>query len=236
MTYRVRLSIWGRTDYEEAWENQEVLAAAVREGAEDRLVFVEHPPVYTFGRRVRPENLLAAPEALAERGARVVESDRGGDITFHGPGQVVAYPILSLRRRGIGPNDYVRGLEETLIRALAGFGIDAARSAGRPGVWVGGDKIAAIGVRLRGGVTTHGFALNVTTDLSFFKAIVPCGISGAGVTSIERESRAAPDIEAVHDALLAAFGDVFESELVDGEGPSQTALRSSREAAMAHGR
>lgn len=211
MTYRVSLLHWGEIDYRAAWSRQESIASDVRSGGDDSLILVEHPPVYTYGRRVRPEHLLVAPEALTARGASLVESDRGGDITFHGPGQIVAYPVLDLKRRGIGPNEYVRGLEETVIQALRRFGVTAERSTGRPGVWVGDSKIGAIGVRLRGGVTTHGFALNVETDLSYFEAIVPCGISGAGVTSMKRELGFSPGIAAVQDALIADFENVFAS-------------------------
>ncbi|MGE0056838.1 MAG: lipoyl(octanoyl) transferase LipB [Dehalococcoidia bacterium] len=250
MSYRVHLLRWGRKAYRNAWEEQEAAASDVRAGGEDCLVLVEHPPVYTFGRRVRPEHLLVAAEELTKRGAEVVESDRGGDITFHGPGQIVGYPILDLKRRGIGPNEYVRGIEEVLIRALDRFGIVAERAAGRPGVWVGNRKIAAIGVRLRGGVTTHGFALNVCTDLSWFEAIVPCGLNGFGVTSIGEETvehevgggfTSLPDVE---NALVTAFEGVFDSEMIVNShtkpGEPRTPLKNawngpSREAVLAHG-
>lgn len=215
MTYRVRLWRWGQAAYREGWERQEDLAAQVRAGGDDALVFVEHPPVYTFGRRVQAEHLLVPAGELSQRGAEVVESDRGGDITFHGPGQIVCYPIIGLRRRGLGPSEYVRGLEETVIRALDCFGIVAGRSPGRPGVWVGNNKIAAIGVRVRGGVTTHGFAVNVSTDLNWFAAIVPCGLFGAGVTSMEHEVGGGhitiPDVQ---NALADSFEGVFDSELI----------------------
>jgi lipoyl(octanoyl) transferase len=227
------------SEYNTAWERQEQAASEVRVGGTEALALVEHPPVYTFGRRVRPEHLLVASEELSKRGAQVVESDRGGDITFHGPGQIVGYPILDLKRRGIGPSEYVRGLEETLIRALDRFGIVAERSSGRPGVWAGNSKIAAIGVRLRGGVTTHGFALNVNTDLSWFEAIVPCGLSGAGVTSISRLSTSSlstfggghVSMAAVEDALVEAFEGVFDSQLIE----ATTSDSSRREALLVHG-
>jgi lipoate-protein ligase B len=215
--------------YRQAWEKQESLATRLREGGLESLVLVEHPPVYTFGRRVRPEHLLVAAHDLSLQGAEVVESDRGGDITFHGPGQIVGYPILDLKQRAIGPNEYVRGLEETLIRTLDRFGIVASRSPGRPGVWAGNDKIAAIGVRVRGGVTTHGFALNVSTDLSWFQAIVPCGLAGAGVTSMEREVGGHFTLRDVEGALVAEFEGVFDSEMIVNR------LRETREAVLAHG-
>ena len=164
----------------------------------------QHPPVYTFGRRVRPENLLVTPT-----GAEVIESDRGGDVTYHGPGQLVAYPILDLRQRHLGAADYVRLLEAVMIRSAAAFGIDACRVPGRPGVWAGGAKLGAVGVRIQGGVTTHGLALNVATDLARFDAIVPCGLSGVRVTSLERELGYSPHIEEVEDAMIGAFETVF---------------------------
>jgi lipoyl(octanoyl) transferase len=193
---------------------------------------LQHPPVYTFGRHVRPEHLLIPAEELSARGALLVESDRGGDITFHGPGQIVGYPILDLKKRGLGPNEYVRRLEAVLIRTCDGFGVTARRVAGRPGVWVDNAKVAALGVRLQRGVTTHGFALNVETDLSWFAAIVPCGIMDAGVTSLAQELGASPGIEAVEGAVASAFEDVFDAELVAEslERPS-----TGREALLAHG-
>jgi lipoate-protein ligase B len=241
---------WAQKPYRQAWEEQESIAASVRHGGPESLVLVEHTPVYTFGRRVRPEHLLVAAQELNLRGAEVVESDRGGDITFHGPGQIVGYPILDLKRRGLGPSDYVRGLEETLIRTLDGFGIVAERSPGRPGVWVGNSKIAALGVRVRGGVTTHGFALNVSTDLSWFDAIVPCGLAGAGVTSMERQVGGGHfTISDVEHALVTEFEGVFDSATfvnVDtNPGVPRTPLKAAlseapdaaneRETVLAHG-
>jgi lipoate-protein ligase B len=227
--------------YREAWEQQETLASEVRNGNDDALIFVEHPPVYTFGRRIRLEHLLVAAEELSMRGAEVVESDRGGDITFHGPGQIVAYPIINLKRRGLGPSDYVRGLEETVIRALDRFGIVAERSPGRPGVWVGNSKIAAIGVRVRGGVTTHGFALNVSTDLRWFEAIIPCGLNGFGVTSMEHEVGGGHfTLAEVEDALVTTFEGVFDSQMIvhtftdipSNPGAPRTPLKAGPERAV----
>jgi lipoyl(octanoyl) transferase len=217
----VRVSHLGVLDYLTAWRWQTATADALREGSgQEALAFVEHPPVYTFGRRVRPKHLLVDIETLNLRGADVIESDRGGDITFHGPGQLVCYPILDLRARGIGPVEYVRGLEETLIGALAAFDIDSERVAGRPGVWAAGAKVAAIGVRVQGGVTTHGFALNVDPELSWFDAIVPCGLADASVTSMAEILGAAPAIHEVQSAVLTAFESVFGGvrELVSVDG------------------
>jgi lipoate-protein ligase B len=203
----------------------------LRAGAgNEALGLLEHEPVYTFGRRIRPQHLLAGRAEVAARGSAVVESDRGGDVTFHGPGQLVCYPVLDLRHRGIGAVDYVGRLETTVIEALRAFGIEGARVEGRPGVWVEGAKVAAIGVRVQGGVSTHGFALNVETDLSWFDAIVPCGIRDASVTSMERILCRSPGVPAVQDAICNAFEDVFDSILL----PAPAAREM--EPVAAHGR
>ncbi len=170
---------------------------------------------------MRPEHLLVERETLRARGAVLVESDRGGDVTFHGPGQVVCYPILDLRRRELGAADYVRLLEQTMIGALQRFGIVAGTVHGRPGVWVGDAKIGAIGVRVQGGVTTHGFALNVDTDLAWYDAIVPCGLADAGVTSMAQLGVEA-SIDSVEDALLDEFALLFKVEF---EEPSNRGYR-----------
>ncbi len=172
----------GMVEYQEAWEKQQRLAEACRQDGCGRLLLLEHPPTYTFGVRGKEEHLLLDEGALAEVGAAVHRVDRGGDVTFHGPGQLVGYPILDLRRWRQGPVWYVRALEQVLIEALSGFGIAAGRSEGRPGVWVGNKKIAAIGVRVSRGVTSHGFALNVDPDLQFFSHIIACGLPDATVT------------------------------------------------------
>ena len=164
--------------------------AARRIGGElpqDFLLLVEHPPVITFGRSIRAGHLTATPDLLAARGVEVHETERGGDITFHGPGQLVGYPIVDLTRHRQDLHWYLRALEEVQVRALAAFGIAAARHPGKTGVWTRGRKIASIGVHARQWVTWHGFALNVTTDLSFFDLIVPCGLAGVDMTSVARE-------------------------------------------------
>lgn len=200
----------GLVAYDEALAWQQARAEAVRTGAAlEALAVLQHPPVYTLGMRGERRHVLATPEALAARGAGLVPTDRGGDVTFHGPGQLVAYPILDLRRRELGPATYVRMLETVLIDTLARFGIEAGRVPGRPGVWAEESKVAALGVRVRGGVCTHGVALNVSTDLGWFDAIVPCGIADAGVTSMERLLGVAPPHQAVEDAFIEAFARVF---------------------------
>ncbi len=183
----------------------------------DQLLLLEHPPVITLGRGGDAENLLASPEALRARGIRYYETTRGGDITYHGPGQIVGYPILHL---GDGKRDvrrYVTKLEEVLIRVVAEYGITATRAEGKRGIWVGNDKIAAIGVRIARWVTSHGFALNVNTDLDHFGLITPCGIRGSGVTSIAREIRHEAPLDEVRTIVAQKFGEVFEREIIPVE-------------------
>jgi lipoyl(octanoyl) transferase len=177
----------------------------------DVLLFVEHPHVLTLG--VRGDggrgHILASPDALAALGVAVYETGRGGDITYHGPGQVVGYPILDLRPDRCDVHRYVRDLEDVLIRTAADYGIRAARVEGLTGVWVGEDKLAAIGVRIARWITSHGFALNVNTDLSYFDLIVPCGIVGRGVTSLSRLLGGPIDPGDVEERLAFNFSKVF---------------------------
>ena len=174
MTKSVLLHRPGRLDYDVALRWQREMAAALHDDdGHEALAILQHPPVYTLGCRARREHLLVDAAELAARGAAVVQVSRGGDVTFHGPGQLVAYPILDLRRRQLGAADYVRSLEETVIATLARFGVRGERVVGRPGVWVGGAKLAAVGVRVQRGITSHGLALNVSTDLSWFDANRP---------------------------------------------------------------
>lgn len=214
-----------------AW--QRCIADEVRRGAPEALALFQHAPVYTLGRRARYDHLLAPRLDLERSGAEVMHSDRGGDVTYHGPGQLVAYPILHLRKRGLGPKTYVHALESVLIQTLERFDIAAGRVSGRPGVWVGNDKIAAIGVRIEGGVTTHGFALNVTTDLDRFGAIVPCGLRDAGVTSMKGILGHAPDLHEVAGTLLEVFQGAFDC-------PASTSTRElqdieAQESVLSHG-
>jgi lipoate-protein ligase B len=179
----------GTMPYGDALELQRGVARARISGeiAEDVLLLVEHPPVVTLGRSSKQKNLLASPELLAGRGVELFEVERGGDITFHGPGQLVGYPIIDLKRHKQDLHWYLRRVEEALIRSLVPFGIVGERSAGFTGVWTKGRKIASIGVHARDWVTWHGFALNVTTDLRYFDLIVPCGISAVEMTSVTQE-------------------------------------------------
>jgi lipoyl(octanoyl) transferase len=219
MTSTVGLRRLGLMPYEDAWRWQREAARALREQeAPEFLALLEHPPVYTLGRRSRGASLLVRPAELITRGADVIEVDRGGDVTFHGPGQLVAYPILDLKERGLGPSEYVRLLEEVVIRALERFGLMGERVPGRPGVWAGGGKVCAIGVRVQSGVSTHGFALNVVTDLSWFDAIVPCGLPDITVTSMERLRSDSLQMTSVMRAVEDAFESVFDCRLVPSTG------------------
>ena len=181
----------GRMAYRDAWKIQEDAHAQVLAGGEEQLLFVEHPPVITFGRRAGvARNLLASDEQLAKLGVEVVQSDRGGDITFHGPGQIVAYPILRLNDHGFSVGGYVHALEQAVIDTLAEFGIAATTDKSAVGVWTEDAghlaKICAIGVRIKRGVSLHGLALNVESDLSYFNLIIPCGLVGRPITSMRQ--------------------------------------------------
>lgn len=182
----------GVMGYREAWARQESAHGEVAEGGAERILLVEHPAVITFGRRAGGErNLVASAEQLGKLGVEVVQSDRGGDVTFHGPGQVVAYPIIRLMDHGLSVGGYVRALQEVVVEVLRGIGIAAHLEQGAVGVWVkdgSGEsaKICALGVRIRRGVSLHGIALNVRVELGYFDLIVPCGLTGRKVTSVER--------------------------------------------------
>jgi lipoyl(octanoyl) transferase len=209
--------ILGRVPYTEALALQLGARAALKSGeGPERLLLLEHPHVYTLGRNASGADVLAGPEWLAARGVEVVECDRGGQVTYHGPGQLVGYPIVNLSpdRRDI--RRYVRDLQEVLIRTLAGYGIAAQPGEGPEniGVWVGEEKIASIGVHLSRWITTHGFALNVATDLSYFAGIIPCGLHQVQMTSIERLTGLTPSLEDVAATVAGHFGEVFGRELV----------------------
>jgi lipoyl(octanoyl) transferase len=198
----------GRVGYADALATQRATADLVRAGtAPETLFLLTHPPVVTMGRRATEKNVLLSREELASRGVEVVETDRGGDVTFHGPGQVVGYPILDLRRRGLGPHTYLRFLEGKLIDVLAGYGVEAFRDPDYTGVWTKAGKIAAMGIRVSAGVSLHGFALNVNTDLAYFGLIVPCGIQGRPVATMEQVLGRPVDLEDVMDRLAAAFAE-----------------------------
>jgi lipoyl(octanoyl) transferase len=183
----------------------------------DTLLLLEHPHVYTLGRNARQENMLVSAEWLAARGAQVFHTDRGGDVTYHGPGQLVGYPILDLTQHRRDISWYMRSLEEVFIRTAGDFGIGAGRSEGAAGVWVGNDKLAAMGVHLSRWVTSHGFALNVNTDLSYFEWIVPCGLHGKGVTSLAKLLGRPVEMEDVTERVVEHFGEVFGVEVVESQ-------------------
>lgn len=219
----------GLIDYGTALKLQETLVDLRKRGRiADTLLLFEHPPVITLGRNAKSANIVASPEFLAERGVEVFEINRGGDVTFHGPGQLVGYPICDLRGltpgvsgKRIGAVEFVRRMEEVLIRACADFDIAAERVPGLTGVWTPERKIAAIGVHISRGVTSHGFALNVATDLEQFKLIVPCGISNKDVTSMKQElgGRVTPggkklDIETVEQSITRQWGYVFGTQIL----------------------
>jgi len=210
----MRVEDLGTMRYREAWALQERAHAEVVAGGEERLLLVEHPPVITFGRRPGVErNVVAPPEALERRGVEVVPSDRGGDVTFHGPGQLVVYPIIRLNDHRLSVGGYVRALERSVIEALRELGASARKDDCAVGVWTEDPpgsgtlaKICAIGVRVRRGVTLHGLALNVTTDLTFFDLIIPCGLVGRAVTSLQKLlGPRVPEMTAVKRALTESL-------------------------------
>jgi lipoate-protein ligase B len=204
----------GVTPYLPMWERQRALAAARgRNEIDDLLLLLEHPPVYTNGRGGRREHLLVDEAALARLGASYVEIDRGGDITYHGPGQLVGYAVVDLDRAGLSARTYVRGIEQALIRTAAHFGVEAEAVPGYTGVWVGDEKLAAIGVKVSRNVTYHGFALNVDPDLSYFGHIIPCGIADRGVTSLARLLGRALAVDEVAPVCAEAFADMIGSDL-----------------------
>ena len=193
---------------------QKLVSLRQSEAIPDQLLLLEHPPIITLGRGGDAANLLAAPDVLRANGVRYYETTRGGDITYHGPGQVVGYPIIHLGEGNRDVRKYVTKLEEVLIGTVAQFGIRATRAEGKRGIWVGNNKIAAIGVRIARWVTSHGFALNVNTNLDHFRLITPCGIQGAGVTSIAREIGEEVPLDEVRAVVVRKFAEVFDREMV----------------------
>jgi lipoyl(octanoyl) transferase len=205
----------GRTKYAEAWDLQRRLFDLRHYGMiGDALIFTEHDHVYTLGKGGDENHLLATEAELKQAGTDVFRIDRGGDITYHGPGQIVGYPILDLSSYKTDLHWYLRSLEEMIILALAEFDIEGTREEGMTGVWVKGEKIAAIGVKVSRWITMHGFALNVNTDLSRFDRIIPCGIFHKGVTSLSRLLGKEVPLADVHDCLARAFSVVFGRQLV----------------------
>jgi lipoyl(octanoyl) transferase len=201
--------------YADGLRIQERAVERLRTGAgSEQLLLLEHPHVFTLGRGADSRNVLADREQLESKSIEVHETGRGGDVTYHGPGQLVGYPIISLKPDRCDVHQYVRDLEEMLIRSIADFGITGTRVAGLTGVWVGEEKIAAIGVRIARWITSHGFALNVNTDLNYFQMIVPCGITDKGVTSVSRLLGRTLDIQEVIGAVTHHFAEVFDREVL----------------------
>ena len=208
-----RVEQLGLVDYAAALDLQREKVAARKAGTiPDTLLLLEHPHVYTLGRNARREHVLVSTEFLKARGAEVFETDRGGDVTYHGPGQLVGYPIIDLTgyRRDIAW--YMRSLEEVFIRVAAGYGIKTGRVPGATGVWVGTEKLVAMGVHISRWVTSHGFAFNVNTELRYFDWIVPCGLKGKGATSLARLLGRPVDIGEVASRVAESFGQVFATE------------------------
>jgi len=213
----------GLVPYATALQLQRTLMDLRKAGrVENTLLLLEHPPVITLGRNAKLSNVIAPPEFLAQKGVELFDIDRGGDVTFHGPGQLVAYPIFDLRSFDprIGAVEFVRRLEEVLIRTCGDFGVGAQRIKGLTGVWTYAlrnkpeAKIAAIGVHISRSVTTHGFALNINTDLDFFSLIVPCGITGKPVTSMQKELGRAIPLQEVAHSITRNFSTVFQSQIL----------------------
>jgi len=210
----------GLVEYSEGLKLQEQAVERLRDcKASEQLLLLEHPNVFTLGRGADGSNILANEEELESRSIDVYETGRGGDVTYHGPGQLVGYPIINLRPDRCDVHRYVRDIEEVLILTIAEYGVKGERIKGLTGVWVGGAKIAAIGVRIARWITSHGFALNVSTDLSYFQMIVPCGIGDRGVTSLSVLSRTDLNLGDVARVAAAKFGDVFGRSMQVIEAP-----------------
>jgi lipoyl(octanoyl) transferase len=213
----------GLRPYRATWDLQRTLLdARIRGEIPDTLLLLEHTPVVTVGRNAREANLIAPERLLEERGIDLVRTDRGGDVTYHGPGQLIAYPIVDLKSLHNDIHRFLREIEEGIIRAVAHWGIEAARVAGKTGVWVGEEKIASIGLKASHWVTMHGLALNVATDLRGFELIVPCGIAGCRMTSMERLTGSQIEVPSVGDVVVRELGAIWDRACVD-EGLPQWA-------------
>jgi lipoyl(octanoyl) transferase len=215
MSGEILVARLGTVPYEEARELQlELAERRQREEIGDVLLLLEHPPVYTRGRRSKPEELPMGAAWYEAQGIEVRDTDRGGLVTYHGPGQLVAYPIVQLHGYGDDVHRFVRGLERAMVEALGEAGVRGGPIEGLTGVWVGTRKIGSIGLHVSRGVTTHGLAINVSNDLQPFEWVVPCGIEGVAMTSLTRELGAEQDLDAFADSLVAAYARVFEREPV----------------------
>lgn len=202
-------------DYGEAHRLQRDLVAARHGGAilQDMVLFLEHPPVFTLGRRGGLDNLKVSKDFLAKRGIPIVQVERGGDITYHGPGQLILYPIVDLAKAGLGIMDYVHDLEEVMIRTAADFQVEAKRSKINRGAWVGDRKLGSIGITVRRGISFHGLALNVNTDLAPFSWVHPCGLRGTRMTSMAQEKKQIVPMDKVRESTKGHVKDIFHVEL-----------------------
>lgn len=207
----------GKCEYREALEIQYKLLEKRQKGEiEDTLIIVEHPPVITLGNQAEKSNIIASEGYLKQQGIDIIQTNRGGDVTYHGDGQIVGYPIVDIKSSKIGIKDFVRGLEEVFIQLLQQeFGIDAERDYGHTGVWIGNDKILAIGLAVKRGVTMHGFAFNVNTNLQHFNFIIPCGITDKGVTSVEKITGKIYNIDEMNKKVVDYFIRIFNYEEFD---------------------
>ncbi|TMB12549.1 MAG: lipoyl(octanoyl) transferase LipB [Deltaproteobacteria bacterium] len=213
MTRMLHVRRLGCVEYQDGLAMQKLLVEARAQGlVPDTLLLLEHPPVITLGRGAKAENVLWSPQMLAARGFELFETDRGGDVTYHGPGQIVGYPVVDLKPDRKDVRKYVASVEELMIRVAAEYGIAAHRVAGRIGVWTPAGKLGAVGVHISRWITSHGFAFNVRTDLTDFSAIVPCGIDDASVASLQSLLADAPPVHEVEDVIALKAGEVWESE------------------------
>ena len=213
---------WGLIEFEEAWRRQRELSDAIlHSNAPDTLVFCEHPDVITLGRLTKEGSVLTQRDVLGARGVHVIEIDRGGEATVHNPGQIIGYPVFNLQRTKPDLHWFLRAIEQSIIDALATFGLESGRVDGLTGVWVDGQrKICAIGIHCSRWITTHGFALNVNNDLSLFDEIVPCGIQDRGVTSLSAELGRPVSLDEVRTAITQAFTEHFVRPFSQGYGPN----------------
>jgi lipoyl(octanoyl) transferase len=216
----------GTIEYREAWNLQSsILDLRYKNGIDDVLLLLEHPHTYTLGKTANKENLVSSIEYLTKNKISVYDIDRGGDITYHGPGQIVGYPIIDLNNWEKDTHKYLRALEEIIIRTCSDYGINATRNCDYTGVWIQERKIAAIGIKVSRWITMHGFAFNVNTDLNLFKGIVPCGIDDKDVTSLNRELNGEVELENVKSKILKYATEIFEYDDVEKWDANQLAQR-----------